>query len=404
MRKQVPKRVKKQLLNIAFLVLLIAVTVIVIFTANDVSLSDIGDFLKGCNPWWIVGALGAMILSNLFEAVSIHFILRGLGERPRFVSSLCYTAADIYYSAITPSATGGQPAAVYYMVRDKIGAGKASFALVFNIAAYTASIIVIGIAAFALRPGFYALFDGGFPKFLVVIGFIIQGLLLAFFIGCMFCGGAVKKAGNALIGFLCKIRLVKKPDKWREKLAHEVEKYKSCLVAIKEHPALTFINFFCNLGQRLCRLATPCFVLLAAAPAADPVGLFACAAFIIIGYNSIPLPGGVGVYEYLYPNIYCAVFAHEADAFILSALMVSRAISYYLSMIACGVITLVYHVYGMRRGGGEDALRERGGTDAAEKDGGSEGDEGGGKPPVTVIISGENYEGEQGKKERDSAG
>ena len=103
------KKINKQLLNIGFLVVLIAVTVIVIFTANDISFSDIFGFLRTCDPWWIVGAVGLTVASVLFEAVSIHFIMRGLGERPSFYHSTVYTSADLYYSAITPSGTGGQP-------------------------------------------------------------------------------------------------------------------------------------------------------------------------------------------------------------------------------------------------------------------------------------------------------
>ena len=75
-----------------------------------------------------------------------------------------------------------------------------------------------------------------------------------------------------------------------------------------------------------------------------------------LGYNSIPLPGGVGAYEYLYLRIYELSFDR---AFILSAMMVTRAISYYLSLIVSGVYTLTYHIILMKKaskkGGDEDA-------------------------------------------------
>lgn len=347
MGKKISKPVKKQLLNIGFLLILIAVTLIVLFTATDIRLHDIGVFLSQCNPWLIAAALAAMVLFILFEAISLHFILHGLGEKPRFHSSIVYSTADTYYSAITPSASGGQPASAIYMVKDGIAAGKASFSLVFNIAAYTFAVIVIGVVALAVRPGFFSMIDGWFPKLLVILGFVIQGLLFAFFIGCMFWGGAVRKVGNGIIGLLTKLHIVKKPDKWKERLAREVEKYKDCLGAIKRHPGMTFINFFCNLGQRVSHVLIPCFVFYAADSSVNFLDLFACSAFVTIGYNSIPLPGGVGVYEYLYPSIYCIVSAEEA--FVLSALMVSRAISYYMSMMLSGVYTLVYHAVMMHR-------------------------------------------------------
>lgn len=349
MGKRISKSVRKQLLNIGFLLLLISVTVIVLFTATDIRLHDIGVFLSGCDPWWIVAAFGAMLGFVLFEAASLHVILHRLGERPRFLSSVVYSTSDTYYSAITPSASGGQPASAFYMVKDGIGAGRASFALVFNLSAYTAAIIIIGLFAVIVRPGFFSRIDGGFPKALVIIGFVIQGLLLAFFIGCMFCGGAVRKLGGGIISLLTKMRIVKKPDKWREKLDREISIYKECRRAIAEHPGMTVMGLLFNLAQRVSHVLIPCFVLYAADQTIDFLDLFVCSAFVTIGYNSIPLPGGVGVYEYLYPNIYS--IAVQGEAFVLSALMVSRAISYYICMILSGVYTLGYHLFKMKGSG-----------------------------------------------------
>ena len=352
------KKINKQLLNIGFLVILIAITVIVIFTANDISFSDIFAFLKTCDARWIVGAVGLMIASVLFESISLHFIMRGLGERPNFYRSTCYTSADLYYSAITPSGTGGQPASIYYMAKDGIGAGKATFGLIFNLTAYTLSIIIIGAVAFIVRPGFFAAVGEWFPQLLIVVGCIIQGLLLAFFIGCMFWGGAVKKAGNGIISLLHKIHIIKKPEKWRDKLAAEIELYKDCLYEIKNHPGMSVINVLANLGQRICHVLIPVFVILAAQPEANFWDLCVCSALIIIGYNSIPLPGGMGVYEYLYVRVYSAAGLAGGSTFILSALMVSRFISFYMIMVGCGLYTLAYHIQVMRRPSAEVAAAD----------------------------------------------
>ena len=73
--------------------------------------------------------------------------------------------------------------------------------------------------------------------------------------------------------------------------------------------------------------------------------VFAMQSFVVLGYNSIPLPGGIGVYEYLYLKVYGNYFS---VSFIVIAMMVTRVISYYLSMILCGIYTMVYHLIGTR--------------------------------------------------------
>ncbi len=348
MGKKLSKQVSKQLLNILFLVALIVITVVVLFACNkELDFNSIGAFLARCNPWWIAAAFVAMAFSVLFEAFSLHFILRGLGEKPKLLSSVVYSTADIYYSAITPSASGGQPASAYYMVKDGIGAGKASFALVYNLIGYTFAIIAVGAFAFIVHPEYFGQIDAWFAHLLIILGFVLQSLLLLFFIGCMFWSKAVLKLGNGIITLLVKIRLVKKEEKWRGKLKGEVEKYRSCLRELKTHPFISIANLICNLAQRVCQVLICCFVYKAADPSSGLVELFCLQSLVLIGYNSIPLPGGVGVFEYLYLNIYCISFP---SALILPAVMVTRGISYYIRFILCGVYTLGYHVRLMHKG------------------------------------------------------
>lgn len=366
MGKKLSKIVKKQVVNIFFLVLLVGITLAVLFSCNrELNFENIGSFLSGCKPYYLIAAFAAMLLFIIFEGLSLHYILRGLGEKPRLFSSMAYSAADVYYSAITPSASGGQPASAYYMVKDGIGAGKASFSLIFNLIAYTASILILAVAAFAVRPEFYGRIENGFVHFLIIAGFIVQGVLLLFFIACMFCGKAVLKCGNGVISLLVKLHVVKKPEKWREKLGAEVEKYKSCLYELKTHPLLTVVNLLFNLGQRLSHVLVAVFVCLAAVPEANFFDLFALETLVLVGYNSVPLPGGVGAFEYLYLNIYAIAFG---DVFILSAMMVTRMISYYTKLFVSGVYTLVYHIRLMRR----PQNKEKNGENTCEKVDGEE--------------------------------
>ena len=152
---------------------------------------------------------------------------------------MVYSAADVYYSALTPSASGGQPACAYYMVKDGMDTGTATFALVFNLVAYTAAIFVIGATGFLLRPHLFAEFEF-WIRFLVAAGLVAQGVLLAFFVACMRCHKGVLKFGNGVISLLVKIRLMKKPEKWRERLSEEVEKYRIGFEEIKKHRTFSF--------------------------------------------------------------------------------------------------------------------------------------------------------------------
>lgn len=346
MAKKLSKRAKKQLINIAVLVTLIAVTLVVVFVSQDFNLHDIGDFLSRCNPWYIVAAFGGMLGYIIFEAISLHVIARKLGHKSKFTASMAYSTSDLYYSAITPSASGGQPASAFYMVRDGMSGGTAGFTVLFNIITYTVATILVGLFAVVARPAMFPQIGHWFAKTLIIVGFVIQLLLLALLLLCLFRSRVILKIGNWGISFLNKIRIVKKPDKWRAKLDNVVVKYRSCRGVMKQHPMLFVTALLLNIAQRVSQTLIPCFVCFAVDPSLDFLDMFCMQAYVLIGYNSIPLPGGTGAYEYLYPNVFGVAGINMT--FILSAMMVSRAISYYACMIVCGLYTLVYHAVGLK--------------------------------------------------------
>ncbi|MDE7406729.1 MAG: flippase-like domain-containing protein [Clostridiales bacterium] len=345
------KKAKKQIINIAFLVVLIGVTFTVIFVSQDINIHDIGQFLYNCNPWYIVGAFGGMLGYVIFEAISLHIIARKLGHKSKFTSSIAYSTSDLYYSAITPSASGGQPASAFYMMRDGMSGGTAGFTVLFNIISYTAATILVGLFGVVACPSMFGQIGHWLAKTLVIVGFVIQLALLALLLLCLFRARVILRIGNWGITLLSKMHIVKKTDKWRGKLDGVVTKYRACRTVIKKHPMLFVNALLLNTAQRVSQTLIPCFVIMAS-PLFGKVDvsfleLFCMQAYVMIGYNSIPLPGGTGVYEYLYPNVFGIGFTDMT--FVLSAMMVSRGISFYISMIVTGLYTLVYHAIGIKK-------------------------------------------------------
>ncbi len=344
--KKISRSIKKQLLNIAFLLLLIVLTLVVLFKSNsELNFQNIGKFISESNKWLLFAAVCCMFLATACEGFSLYIISRRFGHKCKIGSAMVYSAADIYYSAITPSASGGQPASAYYMVKDGMSVGTASFTLVFNLIAYTAALVILGIIAIFIRPHMLSQFEF-FPQFLIIIGLVVQTILLAFFLACLFCHRVVLKAGNGIITFLNKIKLIKNTEKWRTKLLNETTKYSDCLKVIRKHKLLFLEALIVNMGQRVFRVLISCFVCLAADPNAPFWDVFVLQSFLIVGYTSVPLPGGVGVFEYLYLKLYTIAFDSQ---FIALSMMIVRTITYYLSMIVTGLLTLGYHIYIMRR-------------------------------------------------------
>ncbi|MFQ7079231.1 MAG: hypothetical protein ACLRSW_15580 [Christensenellaceae bacterium] len=72
-----------------------------------------------------------------------------------------------------------------------------------------------------------------------------------------------------------------------------MEKYRTSFEEIKKHRALFFEALILNIAQRVSQILITCFVCLAADRQAPLADVFVMQAFVLIGYNSVPLPGGV---------------------------------------------------------------------------------------------------------------
>lgn len=338
---------QKLILNICFLLALIGVTFAILLTSNkELNFKNIGQFISDANPWYLCAAVACMLAIVALEGVSLFLISRKLGFKCRAASSLAYASIDTYYSSITPSATGGQAAAAVYMVKDGMTAGSASFTFVFKAITFTGAYVLLTVAAFIIRPALFLKLDF-WPQFFIVLGVATQLLLVGFFIALLLCHRVILRIGNGIISILFKMRIIKKKEKWRIKLIKEIAKYANCVRQIKKHRML-FVNvLLLSLGEHVMRVLISVFVCLAADPAASFWDVFVLQAFLIVGYTSIPLPGGVGIFEFLYLNIYKLVFSEKQ--FMLSAMMVVRTVSYYLCMVVTGAVTLTYHIIVLRR-------------------------------------------------------
>ncbi len=348
--KKISKNVRKQIFNVLFVLVLLGLTVGILFGSNeDLSYRDIKNYFASCNLWYFLGGFLCLLGFILFEAVSLHLIFRRLGYKPKLRSSIAYSTSDLYYSAITPSATGGQPASAVYMVRDGIDGGSSGFGLILNLFAYTGAIVVIGLVAFIAGFSIFKEFTV-LVKVIVIIGFVLQILLFGFFFACMKYERMIRKFGMWGISLVTKMKLMKKPEKWRAKWEGAVEKYHSGFVEISKHRWLFVWVLLLNILQRLSQLMITYFVCAAVVDNVSPVEIFCAQAFITLGYNSFPLPGGAGVYELLYVQSYNALgYGVYGDHFVEVAVMITRLISYYIMMIVCAAYTLVYHVVGGKK-------------------------------------------------------
>ncbi len=327
----------KILWTFVFIILAVLSVVAVTNMSKDFTIESFISYIKATNPVLICTAVLAMFGFIVFEALALLSVVKGFGYRQKFIHGLVYSASDIYVSAITPSATGGQPASAYFMCSDNIPTGVVTVSLMLNLIMYTLSIIVIGLCSIILCPTVFFKFDA-FSETLIIIGSLLQLLIISGIILLLRHERILKKICRGVLSFLSKIKLIKNRQKHEDKLEKIISDYKHCAEMIRGRKAMVAKCFIFNFLQRVSTILVPVFVFLAAGGEITKAkDVFAVQNLVILGSNCIPLPGAIGVADYLMLDGYCALGIDNHS----SMELFSRALSFYVCVLICLILTFV---------------------------------------------------------------
>ena len=348
---------RKQILNIGFVVLILVVTFIFLFN----SLSDFNDpgsykeFLRTTRWWMLPLGLVFLVLSVLCEARNLGMILKLIGHRKTVKEGTVYASSDLYFSAITPSATGGQPAAAYYMTKDGVPLSQSSAILVLNVSIYTLGLLVIGLLALFIRPDFYTGFDGK-ERLCFWLGLGFHGLLILACLLFMFSKRTVLLVGTLVIRLLSALHIFKDRDAKLAAYRASIANYRACVQIIRENPAIIFRLLFYSVMQRVLLMPITYLTFLACGIEVGFVDTMVMQAYCTVGASAIPLPGAVGISETLFVDMFSAFPAFTGQTSLLMYVMIlSRSVSGYLAIVFCGYITMSHHIRSIVRAGRTDA-------------------------------------------------
>lgn len=345
--KQKKKGINKNIIW-AFLSGLLAILTIriVIKQSKDISIKELLELVSRSNKILFGLSIIASALFVWFEGVAIRSILKSAGYKRGRMQGLIYSTSDVYFSAITPSATGGQPASAYFMHRDGIPSGVITATLVLNLMMYTVSIIVLGVMSIIVSPMAFLGF-GTFSKILIIGGIVALSGLSAVFL-------LILKKGRTFFGILTRLINFAYDRKWiREKkrklakLAKTRSDYEQCSELIAGSKDVLVKAFMWNFLQRGSQLLVPMLLHLSlGGKAIEAPIVFAKQCLITIGYNFIPIPGGMGISDYLMIDGFKELMG-EQTAFQIE--MLSRGITFYICVSISGIITLIGYLIGRKK-------------------------------------------------------
>ena len=341
MKKSTQKSQSKLLWSVLFVLIAAATIWAVLSQSRTFSLRSFADYASGASKPWLAMALLSMLGFIVFEGESLAVICRAFGYPISRGRAFIYSASDIYVSAITPSASGGQPACAWFMIKDGIPGMVTAVALLANLSAYAISILVLGMITLLVRPGVF-LSLSLLSRVLVVLGYFVQSALAAIFIMLLVKGDLLHKICRMALHLLCRIRLLKQEEEKQRGLDRKMEEYAAHARMMKEHKGAIARSFFFNMLQRASVISVPFFVFLASG--GDPArsaDVWAVQCYTVIGSNAAPVPGAMGVSDYIMLDGFGTVMPWQ-DA--VNFELLSRSLSFYVCVALCGITVLIQYL------------------------------------------------------------
>lgn len=330
---------KKNCLHIVLMLSLMGITGFILL--RDQPLSALGSALGQIRLRYVLLGLGLMILFVGCEAMCTKLVLRRLGYRISYRHCLEYSFTGFYFSSITPSATGGQPAQVYYMSRDGVSAAHGALDMLLITVCYQVSTLLLGMAAFLLRPISLAELGGGL-SLLLLYGTVTTLALTAAILTVMFAPNLANHIVGGVLRLLVRLHLLKHAAQAREKLDVQMEAYHKGAACLRSYPVLLPALLGLSLIQLTSLYLIP-YVIYRSFGLAGHTALemTAVQALLTLAVSTLPLPGAVGPSEGGFLKAFVLFFG---VGLVTPAMLISRGISFYAFLLVSGVITLLVHL------------------------------------------------------------
>ena len=291
---------KKKLLWALISLLIAGLTIWAVASqSRSFSLTDLKNLILSAHKGWLICAFFAMFGFIFFEGIAVIRVADRLGYKRGPLRGTVYGAADVYFSAIPPSATGGQPVCAWFMIRDKIPGATTTVTLLITLVMYTLSLLLSGMTVMLLCFPVFAAFSR-LAKVMILLGSAVLLFLGFFFVMLLRRPRMLHRICDAFLRFLEKIHLARGAQKLREKLAAVMEEYALCSRMLFGKRGVLVESFFWNFCQRMSYLMVTFTLFMAVgkgasmAARATVVQCLSC-----VGSNCIPIPGAMGAADYM---------------------------------------------------------------------------------------------------------
>ncbi len=327
---------KRTIFNVVFFAAVLLLTFAGVL--KGVSIRELIADMRRAHSGFLMLAVGSVLMFLILQAVVIHQMLIAVGMRKNIWKCMLFSFTGYFYCSITPFQSGGPPAQIVNMKKEGIPISTSSIVILIMTFLFKSVLVAVGIWYLLFGWTFLGEYlSGAFGWF--CLGMVLTIGFTAFLAILIFSPSFAKRISLAVYDrFVERGRLLKRFRGHRKRIISFMDRYKETASFFRSHRKQMAVLFGITFLQRFFYFLTTYFVYrsfgLYGTSAAVITMLQAC---ISISVDLLPLPGGTGITEALFLQIFRPVFGAK---FVLPGMMLSRGISYYIQLFFCAMMTV----------------------------------------------------------------
>ncbi len=333
---KINKKRAKKVVNVLFPIVSLFIVLYVILKFEQ--LDNIVTAFHSLKPGYIIYGVSVMFISWLIEG----YILYDISEKQlTYINSVLIVIAGLFFNAITPFSSGGQPMQLYMMHKYKISVSKGSSILARKFLVFQTIMVFYGLMVVLFEASF---FMSAVPTFVYVsiVGFAVNVLVI---LGLYFVCFRYKSSRKV---FLCIIKKIRKIFKKSKKIRHGCTKF---MKGVREfytqmRASVHGTNWIVLGGLTFLQLT-----LFYSIPFVVAMGLnlskgqfirmISASAFVSMVTAFVPLPGAAFGAE---GGFYVFFKMFFPENLVLFALIIWRLLTFYMPLLV-GFLVVLYMKY-----------------------------------------------------------
>ena len=384
-----PKESKRKsiLKFLLYFLIIIVLTGVALFLSLYKSYDSVINALKHCDWRYLLIIFGLVAATYFIEAFTIFTFSRLYSRKYKYHQGLAAVMVNVFYSDITPGASGGQIMEAYTMKKQGMEVSTSASILIMSFIVYQICLILLGAVGIIFSNGLLssiATFDLNINGVIIPIPtilFTIAGFLLNVFVILMlFLMSYSHKIHNFIlhrgINFFAKLKLIKNPEAKRESLRIQVENFKIELRRLISNIPIFILMIICFTLILIIKFSIPFFAGLALdgyGYCVNSDGSLVIREILdsrgsLIGFEPVlstgqaniesfwksvflssyhqmatglvPIPGAAGISEYFFSTIFTHYYT--SSYITTAAQIIWRFATYHAGLVVSGLVVALY--------------------------------------------------------------